>query len=88
MSNPSAGRIDSYDAETPYIYQGEEIGMTNPGYGSISQYRDESTNMYDIMVNHNGMKSDDMMAIAAQKSRDNSELQCNGMMKIRWFFQG
>ena len=58
---------------TPYIYQGEEIGMTNPGYGSISQYRDvESTNMYDIMVNHNGMKSDDMMAILAQKSRDNS----------------
>jgi trehalose-6-phosphate hydrolase len=58
---------------TPYIYQGEEIGMTNPGYTSIEQYRDvESTNMYDIMVNQQGVSHDDMMAILAQKSRDNS----------------
>ena len=58
---------------TPYIYQGEEIGMTNPGYTEISQYRDvESTNIYDIMVNHDGVKHQDMMAILAQKSRDNS----------------
>ncbi len=58
---------------TPYIYQGEEIGMTNPGYTSIEQYRDvESTNMYDIMVNQQGVSHQDMMAILAQKSRDNS----------------
>jgi len=58
---------------TPYIYQGEEIGMTNPGYTSIEQYRDvESTNMYDIMVNEQGVTHDEMMAILAQKSRDNS----------------
>ena len=58
---------------TPYIYQGEEIGMTNPGYTEISQYRDvESTNMYDIMVNRDGVEHQDMMAILAQKSRDNS----------------
>ncbi len=58
---------------TPYVYQGEEIGMTNPGYTEISQYRDvESTNMYDIMVNCDGVSHDDMMAILAQKSRDNS----------------
>ncbi|MEF1291292.1 alpha,alpha-phosphotrehalase [Vibrio sp. M260118] len=58
---------------TPYIYQGEEIGMTNPGYTSIDQYRDvESTNMYDIMVNQQGVSHQDMMAILAQKSRDNS----------------
>ncbi|HDM8058678.1 alpha,alpha-phosphotrehalase [Vibrio harveyi] len=58
---------------TPYVYQGEEIGMTNPGYTEISQYRDvESTNMYDIMVNRDGVSHDDMMAILAQKSRDNS----------------
>ncbi|CAH6801801.1 trehalose-6-phosphate hydrolase [Vibrio chagasii] len=58
---------------TPYIYQGEEIGMTNPGYTDISQYRDvESTNMYDIMVNRDGVAHQDMMAILAQKSRDNS----------------
>ncbi|MEZ9468988.1 alpha,alpha-phosphotrehalase [Vibrio lentus] len=58
---------------TPYIYQGEEIGMTNPSYTEISQYRDvESTNMYDIMVNRDGVAHQDMMAILAQKSRDNS----------------
>ncbi|QIA62696.1 alpha,alpha-phosphotrehalase [Vibrio astriarenae] len=58
---------------TPYIYQGEEIGMTNPGYTELSQYRDlESTNMYRIMVDEQGVTHDDMMAILAQKSRDNS----------------
>ncbi|TOI10495.1 alpha,alpha-phosphotrehalase, partial [Vibrio parahaemolyticus] len=58
---------------TPYVYQGEEIGMTNPGYTEISQYCDvESTNMYDIMVNRDGVSHEDMMAILAQKSRDNS----------------
>lgn len=58
---------------TPYIYQGEEIGMTNPGYRSIEQYRDvESTNMYDIMVNQQGVSHEEMIAILAQKSRDNS----------------
>ncbi|WP_104400447.1 alpha,alpha-phosphotrehalase [Vibrio penaeicida] len=58
---------------TPYIYQGEEIGMTNPHFDSIDQYRDvESTNMYDIMVNQQGGSSDDMLRILASKSRDNS----------------
>lgn len=58
---------------TPYVYQGEEIGMTNPGYERIEQYRDvESTNMYDIMVNQHGVPHAKMMAILAQKSRDNS----------------
>lgn len=34
---------------TPYIYQGEEFGMTNAGFNDISQYRDvESLNMYKI----------------------------------------
>ncbi|MFW1038764.1 alpha,alpha-phosphotrehalase [Vibrio parahaemolyticus] len=58
---------------TPYVYQGEEIGMTNPGYTEISQFRDvESTNMYDIMVNRDCVSHEEMMAILAQKSRDNS----------------
>ena len=35
---------------TPYIYQGEELGMTNAGYTEIGQYRDvESLNYYEIM---------------------------------------
>lgn len=58
---------------TPYVYQGEEFGMTNPGYQDLGQYRDvESTNMYDIMVSHQGVSHSDMMDILRQKSRDNS----------------
>ncbi|WP_136483581.1 alpha,alpha-phosphotrehalase [Vibrio sp. H11] len=58
---------------TPYIYQGEEIGMTNPGYTRLEQYRDvESINMYDLMVRHGETSHQEMMAILAQKSRDNS----------------
>ncbi|PKG37449.1 alpha,alpha-phosphotrehalase [Psychromonas sp. Urea-02u-13] len=58
---------------TPYIYQGEEIGMTNPGYTSIDQYRDlESTNNYSILINEKGMDSKSALDILAQKSRDNS----------------
>ncbi len=57
---------------TPYIYQGEEIAMTNPGYSSIEQYRDlESTNMYDILLKQ-GKSQQEVLAILAQKSRDNS----------------
>ena len=34
---------------TPYIYQGEEIGMTNPKFTSINQYRDiETLNAYRV----------------------------------------
>lgn len=58
---------------TPYIYQGEEIGMTNPGYTSLEQYQDvESINMYDLMVRHGDTSHQEMMSILAQKSRDNS----------------
>ena len=35
---------------TPYIYQGEELGMTNAHFASIGQYRDvESLNYYQIL---------------------------------------
>jgi trehalose-6-phosphate hydrolase len=65
---------------TPYIYQGEEFGMTNPGFDSISQYRDvESLNMFEIMKN-NGMPESEIMEILQHKSRDNSRtpVQWNG----------
>ncbi|WP_208592150.1 alpha,alpha-phosphotrehalase [Gracilibacillus suaedae] len=57
---------------TPYIYQGEEFGMTNPGFESIDQYRDvESINMYNIKKEE-GMPEEEIMAILKEKSRDNS----------------
>ena len=57
---------------TPYIYQGEEIGMTNAGYTSIDQYRDvESLNYYDIMQAQ-GKSKEEALAVLAARSRDNS----------------
>ncbi|MDT3493267.1 alpha,alpha-phosphotrehalase [Bacillus toyonensis] len=57
---------------TPYIYQGEEIGMTNPKFESIEQYRDvESLNIYDIKQEE-GLLKEEIIGILKQKSRDNS----------------
>ncbi|MGE6402575.1 alpha,alpha-phosphotrehalase [Bacillus cereus] len=57
---------------TPYIYQGEEIGMTNPNFHSIEQYRDvESLNIYDIKQEE-GLSKEEIIEILKQKSRDNS----------------
>ena len=57
---------------TPYIYQGEEIGMTNPNFTDISEYRDvESLNIYDIKQEE-GLSKEEIIEILKQKSRDNS----------------
>ncbi|QSS99529.1 alpha,alpha-phosphotrehalase [Pontibacillus sp. ALD_SL1] len=65
---------------TPYIYQGEEFGMTNPKFDTIEDYRDvESLNMYEILKEQ-GKTETEILAILAQKSRDNSRtpMQWNG----------
>ncbi|WHI60225.1 alpha,alpha-phosphotrehalase [Mammaliicoccus lentus] len=57
---------------TPYIYQGEEIGMTDPKFTSIDQYRDiETLNAYRSLRNQ-GLDEDTIMKVIGQKSRDNS----------------
>ncbi|ECA1328014.1 alpha,alpha-phosphotrehalase [Salmonella sp. 741265055_HSA] len=57
---------------TPYIYQGEEIGMTNPHFTRITDYRDvESHNMF-AALRAAGRDPDELLAILASKSRDNS----------------
>ncbi|MGN5190311.1 alpha,alpha-phosphotrehalase [Aeromonas veronii] len=57
---------------TPYIYQGEEIGMTNPGYQHINDYQDvESRNIFAIKQAE-GMSEAEILAILGSKSRDNS----------------
>lgn len=57
---------------TPYIYQGEEIGMTDPHFNDINQYRDvESLNAYDNMKER-GFEESEILEILGQKSRDNS----------------
>lgn len=63
---------------TPYIYQGEEIGMTNPGYTSIDQYRDvESLNHYQILLDK-GKTEGEALEILSVRSRD------NGRTPMQW----
>ncbi|MFS0655852.1 alpha,alpha-phosphotrehalase [Bacillus sp. 179-C3.3 HS] len=57
---------------TPYIYQGEEIGMKNPRFEDISSYRDvESLNMYEVML-QKGRSKEEALEILQVKSRDNA----------------
>lgn len=57
---------------TPYIYQGEEIAMTNPDFKTIDSFRDvESLNNYKILL-EKGKTKEEAIAILNQKSRDNS----------------
>lgn len=63
---------------TPYVYQGEELGMTNPGFDSISQYRDvETLNIFRLKRDAGESEASSMAAIM-QKSRD------NGRTPMQW----
>ncbi|MGW6189546.1 glycoside hydrolase family 13 protein [Bacillus cereus] len=58
---------------TPYIYQGEEIGMTNVRFESIDEYRDiETLNMYKEKVIECGEDIDKVMQSIYIKGRDNA----------------
>ena len=57
---------------TPYIYQGEELGMTNVRFENIDDYEDiETLNMYKERL-EKGYKKDDIMASIYARSRDNA----------------
>ena len=63
---------------TPYIYQGEELGMTNAKYTSIEQYRDvESLNYYKILLEQ-GKSEAEALEIIGERSRD------NGRTPMQW----
>lgn len=57
---------------TPFIYQGEEFGMTNPYFSSIEQYRDIETINYYSILKQQGVEEDRIIKILQAKSRDNS----------------
>lgn len=59
---------------TPFIYQGEEIGMTNPKFQSIDDYRDIETLNYYQQAVENDIPLDTIMEAIWNKSRDNSRL--------------
>src|SRR5699024_9250027 len=82
------GNIDRYPFETatmlaqtihlmrgtPFIYQGEEIGMVNPSFDSIDDYKDiETINAYKTLM-AKGSSSEEALKIIQEKSRDNSRI--------------
>ena len=58
---------------TPYVYQGEELGMSNVHFDSIEQYQDiESVNMYRVVVGERGQDPADVLLSIHAKGRDNA----------------
>lgn len=65
---------------TPYIFQGEEIGVTNAGYQTIEEYRDvESLNYYEILQSR-GLSAEEALKVLGERSRDlgRTPMQWNG----------
>ena len=58
---------------TPFIYQGEEIGMVNPHFNSINDYHDLDTlNVYHDFIHHKHLDPAQVMQAIYLKSRDNA----------------
>lgn len=69
---------DFFMKGTPYIYQGDELGMTNAGYTGIEQYDDvESHNSYRLLMER-GATADEALAVVGERSRD------NGRTPMQW----
>lgn len=85
-ANSRFGDVDRYPVETatmlaqavhllrgtPYIYQGEEIGMTNPDFNELDEYVDIETHNAYKKMEEDGIDHEEAMEIIKQKSRDNS----------------
>ncbi len=64
---------------TPYIYQGEELGMTNADFETISEYRDVATlNYYRRATEEEGLPPEQAMRVVRYRSRD------NGRTPMQW----
>ncbi len=59
---------------TPYIYQGEELGMTNIDFSSIHDYRDLDTlnAWHELVDQQHALTSEDMLKRIHRRSRDNA----------------
>ena len=58
---------------TPYVYQGEELGMTNCPFGGIENYRDiESIGAYKELTEAGLREPEELLRCIAYKSRDNA----------------
>lgn len=56
----------------PYIYQGEEFGMTNPEFDNIEEYKDVDAINYYNALEAEGIEKEEILKLLKSKSRDNS----------------
>ncbi len=63
---------------TPYVYQGEELGMTNAGFGDIADYRDIESLNHHAAAAAAGADLADVLSALRSKSRD------NGRTPMQW----
>lgn len=63
---------------TPYVYQGQELGMTNAGFTSIEQYNDLESVRFHALATGAGADPEQVLAAIAFKSRD------NGRTPMQW----
>ncbi|MEZ8052004.1 MULTISPECIES: alpha-glucosidase [Vibrio] len=57
---------------TPYIYQGEEIGMTNVAFDNLDQYKDIETHNFYKVKTESSVTHEHMMDAIHENSRDNA----------------
>jgi oligo-1,6-glucosidase len=58
---------------TPYIYQGQELGMTNVSFESIEHYKDiETLNAYKVLRDEHGWDAARILAGVSARGRDNA----------------
>jgi oligo-1,6-glucosidase len=58
---------------TPYVYQGEELGMTNAPFASIADFRDiEALGQYAQAVDQEGRSPEDVLTVLRARGRDNA----------------
>jgi oligo-1,6-glucosidase len=58
---------------TPYVYQGEELGMTNYPFGSIDEFRDiEALGQFAQAIDHEGRMPEQVLTVLRARGRDNA----------------
>ncbi len=72
---------------TPYVYQGQELGMTNAYFTDIEQYRDVESKNYYRILREQGLSNEEALQILAARSRDNGRtpMQWNNTDKYAGF---
>ncbi len=64
---------------TPFVYQGQELGMTNPRFPDITHYRDVQTlGVYRDFRDNRGLSEEEILAKLHYRSRD------NGRTPVQW----